>query len=646
MDPARRSFSTASWVALIFCATLAAYGPVYRAGLIWNDEDYVTKPELQSLHGLERIWFDVGATQQYYPALHSAFWVEHRLWGDAPWGYHLANVLLHALAACLFGLLLRRLAVPGAWTAGLLFALHPVCVESVAWISEEKNTLSLVFYLLAAWAYLDFDRDRRWPGYFLALAFFLLAVLSKSVTATLPGALLVILWWRRGRLSWRDAAPLAPWFAIGAADGLFTGWVERTLIGAHGADFDLSFVQRCLVAGRVVWFYLGKIAWPANLIFIYPRWQVSAAAAWPYVFPLGALGLLAALWFLRRRSRAPLAAMLFFLGSLFPTIGFLSVYAFIFSFVADHWVYLPMLGIIALASAGWGSWVARSALGWPARTAVPAVVLGLCAVLVWRGSRQYHDPETFYHGILDRNPAAWMAHNNLGIILFAQGKVPEAMVHYEEELRLRPDYPEGHNNLGNALLSLNRPGEAMAHYRRALEINPAYLDARLDLGNVLRDTGHPQEALAEYQRALQVNSASAEVHGNLGVALEKLGRSDAAFAEFREAIRLKPDYVSAHYNFAVALHYADRDAEALTQYQAVVALDPGLYDAQTNLGAELYRVHRVAEAADHFEAAVKLRPADAGAQYRLSVVLRALGRTAEAEAHAQEALRLQGGPPR
>ncbi len=279
MDPARRSLSSASWVALIFCATLAAYGPVYQAGLIWNDEDYVTKPELQSVHGLERIWFEVGATQQYYPALHSAFWVEHRLWGDAPWGYHLANVLLHALAACLLGLLLRRLAVPGAWMAGLLFALHPVCVESVAWISEEKNTLSLVFYLLAAWAYLDFDRERRWPGYFLALGLFLLAVLSKSVTATLPGALLVVLWWRRGRLTWRDAAPLAPWFAIGAADGLFTGWVERTLIGAHGTDFDLSFAQRCLVAGRVTWFYLGKLVWPANLIFIYPRWQVSAGAA-------------------------------------------------------------------------------------------------------------------------------------------------------------------------------------------------------------------------------------------------------------------------------------------------------------------------------------------------------------------------------
>ena len=188
---------------------IAAYWPVFRAGFIWDDDAHVTRAELQSLHGLWRIWFDLGSTQQYYPVLHGAFWLEHRLWGDAPLGYHLANVLFHATSACLFALALRRLAAPGAWFAGFLFALHPVCVESVAWISEQKNTLSLVFYLLAAHAYLHFDarRARGQRGgaglYLLATGLFLLSLLSKTVTATLPAALLVVAWWRRGRLSWK-----------------------------------------------------------------------------------------------------------------------------------------------------------------------------------------------------------------------------------------------------------------------------------------------------------------------------------------------------------------------------------------------------------------------------------------------------------
>jgi len=353
----------------LFGATIIAYFPALHGGFIWDDDGHVTKPALRSLHGLWRIWTELGATQQYYPVLHSAFWLEHRLWGDAPFGYHLLNVLLHATAACLFGLVVERL-VPKpldrnasrssslgtscSTFAAFLFALHPVCVESVAWISEQKNTLSTVFYLLSALAYLRFDQNRKPRTYLLALGLFLLALLSKSVTATLPAALLVIFWWRRGSLSWkRDVVPLLPWFAIGAAVGLLTAWVERTfIIGAQGYAFDLSFLERCLLAGRVIWFYLGKLLWPANLIFIYPRWQVSAAVPWQYLFPIAAIAATAALWLIRRRTRGPLAGWLFFVGSLFPALGFFNAYPFIFSYVADHFQYLASLGIIATVAGG------------------------------------------------------------------------------------------------------------------------------------------------------------------------------------------------------------------------------------------------------------------------------------------------------
>src|ERR1039457_6762040 len=218
------SLRDAMGFASILCATLVAYVPALRGGLLWDDSSHVTRPDLQSLHGLWRIWFDLGATQQYYPLLHSAFWMEHRMWGDAVLGYHLTNIALHAASACLVVTIVRRLSLPGAWFAGLVFALHPVSVEAVAWISEQKSTLSGVFYLASALAYLRFDQSRRASRYWLALGLFVLALLTKTVTATLPGALLGGFWWQRGRLEWkRDLRPLLPWFALGASAGGFTG---------------------------------------------------------------------------------------------------------------------------------------------------------------------------------------------------------------------------------------------------------------------------------------------------------------------------------------------------------------------------------------------------------------------------------------
>ncbi|HTT57026.1 MAG TPA: hypothetical protein VMF63_07955, partial [Opitutaceae bacterium] len=437
---------TLAMAVLLLGAALLAYGPALRGGLLWDDEGHVTKPELRSLAGLGRIWTQIGATQQYYPVLHTAFWIEHRLWGDATPAYHLLNVLLHVCSACLVALILRRLWDGGAgpstslrafgsgpmgegherrryagaeWLAAWIFALHPVMVESVAWIAEQKNTLSTVFYLLAVLAYLRFDERRRWPWYALALGAFVLALGTKSVTATLPGALLVVLWWRRGRLEWRrDVAPLVPWFAAGLAMGLLTSWVERRLIGAEGVEFNLTGLERGLLAGRVVWFYLGKLVWPSDLVFIYPRWNVSAAAAWQYLAPAGVAAMLGALWSVRGRARGPLAAALFFGGTLFPALGFFNVYPFVYSYVADHFQYLASLGIIVLAAGAWGrAWSAPTARPGFRRGLLALAAAGLIAtlgVLTWRQSRIYRDLPTLYRATVERNPDCWMAAFNLG----------------------------------------------------------------------------------------------------------------------------------------------------------------------------------------------------------------------------------------
>jgi hypothetical protein len=280
-------------------------------------------------------------------------------------------------------------------------------VESVAWVSEQKNTLSAVFYLAAALAYLRFDGVRRPAPYVLSLLLFGAALATKTVTASLPAALLVVLWWRRGRLSWKaDLLPLAPFLCMGAAAGLVTAWVERTFIGASGAAFTLSVADRFLVAGRAVWFYLGKIAWPADLMFIYPRWDVDDAAPWQYLFPAAAAAALAVLFAIRGRSRGPLAAALLFAGTLFPALGFINVYPFVYSFVADHFQYLAAAVALSAAAAAAAGVSARMPPA--ARTAAGCAgecVVALLAFLTFRQCAMYSDAETLWRTTIARNPA-------------------------------------------------------------------------------------------------------------------------------------------------------------------------------------------------------------------------------------------------
>ncbi len=558
-------------------ATFLTYLPAMHGEFIWNDADYVTAPALRSSHGLWRIWFEVGATEQYYPLLHSAFWVQHKLWGDWATGYHVSNILLHALSACVLAAVLRRLEIGLAarWLAAFIFALHPVYVESVAWISEQKNTLSLLFYLVAALLYLRFDAERRKGAYLAATGVFVLALLSKSVTATLPPALLVVLWWRRGRLSWRgDVVPLLPWFVLGAAMGLFSAWVEKTHIGAQGAEFALTFGQRCLLAGRIAWFYLGKLLWPSDLVFIYPRWTVDPSVAWHWLFSLGALALLAGLWAWRDRSRAPLAAVLFFGGSLFPTLGFFNVYAFLYSFVADHWQYLPSIGIVVLVSAG----IVRALERTPAavRVTVPVVLVVALACLSFQQSKMYVNLRTFYTETVARNPRAWMAHNNLGNLLRDRGELAAARTHLEAALRVRPDLLKAHNNLGNVLRDLKLPGEAIGHYRRALALDGNYFEAHNNLATVLRQEGDKENALQHAMRAIQLDPEHADARNNLGMILRDLGRLREAIAEFERALRLRPGMAPAHLNLALCYSMTGQNALSVQHYQEARRLNPAI----------------------------------------------------------------------
>jgi protein O-mannosyl-transferase len=533
---------------VLVVVTFLAYQPAWHGERLWDDAAHLTRADQQSLEGLKRIWLQPGATQQYYPLTHTAFWVQHRLWGDDTLGYHLVGIALHVAAALLLLRALLLLEIRGAYLAAALFALHPVQVESVAWISELKNTLSGVLFLGAALAYVRFDRSRRKPTYILALTAFALGLLAKSAIAPLPVVLLAVVWWRRGAISWRrDVAPLLPFLAVGLGAGVITAFIERHyVIGALALHFDLGPVERVLLAGRALWFYLGKLLWPVDLMFFYPRWEISRSVWWQYLPAIGALGVTAGLWALRRRWRGPLAAWLAFVAALLPALGFVDVYPFRYSFVADHFQYLASLGVIAFVTAVAASWLARQGARrrLVGRAAVLAVVATL-GILTWRQSRLYTSSETLYRETLARNPGCWLALNNLGVINLERHDWDEAERQFFAALRLNPRYEAALNNCGFVLAHRGAVDESISYYRRALEIWPEYPDANVNLGNALFAQGKLDEAIGHYRTALRTRPGLLEPHNNLAFALLAQGRPGEAIPELEEALRLDPSSTTA-----------------------------------------------------------------------------------------------------
>ena len=658
---------------VILGLVLFCYWPALTGGKVWDDAAHITKPELQSWTGLGRIWSDIHATQQYYPVLHSAFWIEHRLWGDAVVGYHLVNVLLHAWCCVLLALVLSwlwgsepnlagtvvppqnhdgRVVVPigAAWVVAVVFAVHPVCVESVAWITEQKNVLSLAFYLSSTYFYLRFEKTRLVRWYLPSAVLFVLAIGTKTVTASLPAALLVVLWWKYGRLRWRrDVVPLLPWFLVAGVAGSITAWVERVLLGANGQAYDLSLVERTLLAGRVIWFYLGKLIWPSNLMFIYPRWDVRLSAENWVIYLVAVLAVTVALWWLRRRSRGPLACWLFFCGSLFPALGFINVYPFTFSYVADHFQYLPSLGLFVGAVAGLALWSAR--LSPTARYAMllaSGFVVGGLALLSNHQSREYRDSLTLYRVTLEKNPDCWLAHSNLAAELAdAPGKLPEALAHYAEALRLKPDNPEIHNSLGNTLVAAGRNDEANAQFGEAVRLDPRFIAARLNLANTLaKDPWRLPAALTHYAEALRQNPESAEAHFSLAVTLAGIeGREAEARAEFGATLRLQPEHAEAWANLAGLLaRLPGQAAEAEAAFAQTLRLAPDRARNHYNYAVWLDgQPDREAAAAEHYEAALRINPAYAQAHNNLAVLFARRGRFDQARLHWEAALKASPG---
>jgi len=611
---------------VLLAATVIAYVPAFRAGFIWDDDAYVTENStLRTADGLRRIWTEPGAVPQYYPLVHTTFWLEYHAWGLNPVGYHAVNVLLHAINALLVWRVLRRLELRGAWLVAAVFALHPSEVESVVWITERKNALSGLFYLLALLAYLRFAplvgdaRNRRRTFYALALLAFAAALLSKTVACSLPAALLLLTWWKRGRLAWRDVAPLLPFFALGAGLSVLTIRMELHHVGALGAEWALSFADRVLIAGRALWFYAGKLFWPHNLAFIYERWAINSAVWWQYLYPLAAMALIVALWSLRRRlGRGPLVAVLFFGGTLFPALGFINVYPMRYSFVADHFQYLAGLGLMTVVIAAAASRLRVPAWGRPAAPALGAALLLVLGVCTWRQGRIYDNLETLWRDTLAKSPTAYIASNNLGVELGRQGRHQEAIPYLETAIRQRSDDTKCWNNLANAYADVGRTNDALRAYAVALQQDPNDALTHFNLGTTCAQAGRLDEGIRHLTAALRLSPRHAATRKNLTQAvlqragkLLEAGSPQPAVPLLTEALRDLPESQQVRLLLAQALGDTGQSRTAIARYRECLAVQPDLVEALNGLAWHLAtdpdpKLRRGAEAVTLAERAVQL----------------------------------------
>jgi protein O-mannosyl-transferase len=609
----RQRWTRTDWTlaALLAFAVVLAYLPVRHAGFIWDDEHHLTEnPCIVGPLGLKDIW--TSAAANYFPLVLTSLWLQHAIWGLAPLPYHIVNVLLHVGAGILLWRVLVRLRIPGAWLAAVIWSLHPVQVESVAWISEMKNTQSAVFYLAAIWLFGRWVESRslpmesstpaapfKWrnrPSAFYALSLLCAAcaILSKASTVMLPVALGLCWWWVARHWQWRRVLWLLPFAALSALASGWTIWEQKFHSGALGPEWNQTLVERVIISGKVVWFYLGKLIWPDPLIFVYTRWNVAASvsALLPIVAVIGVL-----VWSLRYAGgigRPVFFAFGYFVALLFPVLGFFDVYFFRYSYVGDHFQYLASMGPIALFAAGVAqvfrfdsrrkSSAIKSTPPWRfARQGTVAALSLALGAITWTATKPYFSVESLWRTTLEKNSRCWLAAYNLGTALATTGHIDETITLFEKAIALKPDYTDAHINLGNALLNTGHPGAAVPHFEAALKLEPANVNAHYNLALSLGSLGQPDAAVAHFRAALAAQPDDPDTNYHLGCALYERGDIAGAITSLQKAVRLRPTDADAHYRLGLALFDARQVAASVAAWERALALQPSHVGAAESL---------------------------------------------------------------
>ena len=704
-----RAWLIALGVLVIVEATLFAYVPAIQAGYIWDDNWLLYEnPCMHASGGLQYFWFPRSKEDtpgrynvpDYFPITYSSLWLEWRAWGNDPAGYHVTNVILHMLGSLLVWAVLARLKIPGAWLAGLLFALHPVNVASVAWISERKNVLSLMFYLLTILAWLKFDDTSSKGWYAGALGLFLATLLCKTSTVMLPAVLLGLAWWRHRRITGRDLLRTAPLFVMSAVLGVVTIFFQQgvTVTDVPRPEGALS---RLAAAGWCVWFYLYKALVPVNLVMVYPRWDVDPAwaPAWVPLIALIACG--AVFWRFRRSWGRPLLFVLaYYVVTLLPVLGVIDAYLMGYSLVADHWQHLSIIAFVALV-AGLGWWAAvRLPQFRGTATALGVAVAATLGTLTWFQAHTYQNRKTLWKHNLPRNPdghivvSEWagirfkelrddpprlaevaalyqrvidlkprnpLAYCNLGTTQFvmaeherkrgnmsrANGLISLAYRNLSKSIEMEPEYHLSHYNFGKVLQALKRPAEAIEHFRETVRIRPANPGTQYELGVALLQAGRNEEGIVPLTESLRLSPKFDVAHEALGLAYFRLGKLTESAAQYRRVLEIRPDYVPAMISYGTVLAMGGQGQAAETYLSRAVGRAPNNFEAVKHLAMVRRDLGRAGEALPLFSRALRIRPNDADVMANLARIRACwpdakLRNAAEAVRIAEQACQLSG----
>ncbi len=601
---------------------VTSYLPVLWGEFVWDDFLLTKLKAVSNWSGIWQIWFDPATAYlqrdavegHYWPLLYTTFWIEQKLWGFHPLGYHALNLLLHFVNTALLWRLLLRLGVPGAFFAAALFAVHPLHTESVAWVISRKDLLSALFYLTAVFMWMRFIETPRPRHYAAALLLFGAALLCKSVAITLPVALLILEWWRQGRITPQDFIRVAPFFIVALAIGGFDIWFYKS---KTALSFDYSVYERVLIASRALWFYLEKLLWPVDLAVIYPRWEIDAAdpVGWAYVVAAAAVAL--ALWSMRRRiGRGPLACALFFAVTLSPTLGFVDYSYMGHSFVADRFQYLAGIGVIVSFAATAALGVRRlSPVADRAAKGIALALLALLSVVTWNQTGVYRNEVSLFRHVISFNPASWAAHQNLGMALLRLKEFEEAESYLRRSLEIFPLNPKAFRNLGEALKGQERYEESLKWFGVAARVETGEPLNHAGMGTVFFQLERYPEAISSMKRALELQpdfATAPRIHALMGQAFRKMGRHGEADQHFDISVKLgmeaKPPDLGILFSRAEDLRGRKLYEESLKWYRLAIGMDSDFALAYAGMGDSLYQLGRYPEAVSSMKRTLELQP--------------------------------------